>query len=61
MSLRIKELNRALDEARSVQFNTEQVRDAFLDQVAVVDRHWAQVCRKGNYQKKYENLPRCSV
>ena len=43
MLLRIKELNRELDEARSSQSKYEEEVNAFHDTISVVNRHWSQV------------------
>ena len=43
MLLRIKELNRQLEEARSSQYKYDEEIQAFHDRMSVVDRHWSQV------------------
>jgi len=43
MLLRIKELNRELDEARSSQSKYEEEVNAFHDTISVVNRHWSQL------------------
>lgn len=44
MLLRIKELNRELETARSSQAQYEEEMRAFHDRIASMDRHWTQVC-----------------